>query len=163
MRIPLSCDPCRIRKYAPFFRLVNLIDPVSWARKQNKVHGANGQSRLKCNREKPCQNCITRNQREGCHFQGAASHSPPLLAATDAVCMRQRIDRLEALVKRLVADSSPQSSVSSPEIAADRGVGAGKTVMDGNQSVYVGDGDWRVVLEEVPIFFPSLGEDSLLC
>jgi hypothetical protein len=67
--------------------------------------------------------------------------------------MRQRIDRLEALVKRLVADSSPQSSLSSPEFAAGRGVGAGKTIMDGNQSVYVGDGDWRVVLEEVRISF----------
>jgi len=121
--------------------------------KKYKVHGANGPSRLKCNREKPCQNCVTRNQQGGCHFQGPASHGPPLPAANAACIMRQRIDRLEALVKRLVADSSSQSSVSSPEIAADRRVGAGKTVMDGNHSVYVGDGDWRVVLEEVIFLF----------
>ena len=88
--------------------------------------------------------------------------------------MQQRIDRLESLVKKLVAqgqetpplDDSPQPSgsvKSRDEAGLDNGFGstvgpndtlavpysAGTTVVDGHHSVYKAATDWSDVLHEV--------------
>ncbi|KAK9787419.1 hypothetical protein SCARD494_10544 [Seiridium cardinale] len=77
--------------------------------------------------------------------------------------MRQRIDRLEEMVKRLVTErgkiyssssnavctpgssepeTGPAASAAAPETHE---VGVGKTVMDGIHSVYLGGNDWDVI------------------
>ncbi|KAI1379214.1 hypothetical protein F4677DRAFT_410932 [Hypoxylon crocopeplum] len=137
-RIPLSCDPCRARK-------------------------------LKCNREKPCQNCTTRNEEAACEFRGPKNGSLPA-AHRDANGdgMRQRIEHLEDLVKKLITERqqvpspgvnvvhTPDSSKHKPEpapfvVAPDSRdmAGTGKTVMDGIHSVYLGGDDWYAVLQEI--------------
>ncbi|KAK6083227.1 fungal specific transcription factor domain-containing protein [Seiridium cupressi] len=134
-RIPLSCDPCRTRK-------------------------------LKCNREKPCQNCAARNEHENCMFHGPKNGpSPQAQGSTNGNAMRQRIDRLEEMVKKLVTErgkmySSSSDAVYTPESSEPETgpaasaaapetheVGVGKTVMDGIHSVYLGGNDWDVINE----------------
>lgn len=82
--------------------------------------------------------------------------------------MRQRIDHLEDLVKGLISEQQQTKTLEngavitpqSPEAdthtdqssTSDDGrdtAGAGKTVIDGNHSVYLGDNDWYTVLQEV--------------
>ncbi|KAJ9142435.1 hypothetical protein NKR23_g7269 [Pleurostoma richardsiae] len=129
-RIPLSCDPCRTRK-------------------------------LKCNREQPCQNCMTRGEQATCKFRGPKNGVTPItLADTNGDAMRQRIDHLEDLVKRLIAERreisspsehvvyTPESSNSKAELHqtvvesdAPDAAGAMETMMDGIHSVYLGGDD----------------------
>ncbi|KAK0641734.1 fungal-specific transcription factor domain-containing protein [Cercophora newfieldiana] len=116
--------------------------------------------KLKCNRERPCQNCVARHQEAGCIFQ-ATGHIAS--STKDDLSMRQRIDHLEALVKRLIADAeSPPSSVES-STTDDQSVG--NTVMDGARSIYIGaGGDWRGVLDEInalKLACPIVGAEEL--
>lgn len=86
--------------------------------------------------------------------------------------MRQRIDHLEDLVKGLISEQQQTKNLEngavitpqSPEAdthtdqssTSDDGrdtAGAGKTVIDGNHSVYLGDNDWYTVLQEVKASF----------
>ena len=86
--------------------------------------------------------------------------------------MQQRINRLEALVKRLVAplqdipnvdevvvenNFTPETSnVFSPpasDRSDERGLETPTTVIDGHRSVYKGRDDWFEVLEEVSQFY----------
>ncbi|KAH6693393.1 hypothetical protein BKA61DRAFT_279693 [Leptodontidium sp. MPI-SDFR-AT-0119] len=137
-RIPLSCDPCRTRK-------------------------------LKCNREKPCQNCTARDERSTCNYKGSKNGSTPSAHQEDhgVDLMQQRIDHLEGLVKKLIAqrpDSSPSSRVYTQDSpgsltgpvttassldASDVACSTGTTVIDGSQSVYKGADDWYDVLQEI--------------
>ncbi|PSR79898.1 hypothetical protein BD289DRAFT_374918 [Coniella lustricola] len=144
-RVPLSCDPCRSRK-------------------------------LKCNREWPCQNCTARDEQAACKFRGptvgrADRPSDGNTVATvpvsrvDAIMhhnnfLRQRIEHLEEVLRRLVAELTPQTSpkpdpvLAKPQVSDDTsGAGAagatGKTVMEGIHSVYVGGDDWSLVLQEI--------------
>ena len=82
--------------------------------------------------------------------------------------MRQRIDHLEGLVKKLIEERQPVSlpvinpvhpaelskpkaelSTSAVSSGAQNEAGTGKTVMDGVHSIYLGDDDWHAVLQEV--------------
>lgn len=127
--------------------------------------------RLKCNREAPCQNCTTRGEHAKCKFRGAGSGPVPTARGSSADAMRQRIDHLEDLVKRLAAERLPVSPPSSHHTVATRTAessdaetgltcapttpdsqdksGVGSTVMEGVHSVYLGGDDWHVVLQEV--------------
>lgn len=135
--------------------------------------------RLKCNRETPCQNCTARNEEAACKFRGPknGSTSVSLAPRHNGDAMRRRIENLEDLVKRLVAerqqvpslsgigvytpDESPKTdpgttgrTVSTDSQVSDTyyvGQGAGKTLVDGTHSVFTNTGgnDWHVVLQEV--------------
>ncbi|GAB1319362.1 Pyrrolocin cluster transcription factor fsdR [Madurella fahalii] len=100
--------------------------------------------KLKCNREKPCQNCTARNSQANCQFQGP-NHRPP--STTGDVLMRQRIDRLEGLVKQLAERQVRSSALASN--GTSREAGPGKTVMDGVHSVYLAGEDLDAVLDEI--------------
>ncbi|KAK9326963.1 hypothetical protein V1520DRAFT_91448 [Lipomyces starkeyi] len=133
-RVPLSCDPCRIRK-------------------------------LKCNREKPCQNCIARNEGTTCKYKGSDNGTAPIAHQDEhADLMQQRIDHLEGLVKKLIAqrqDILPNNVVGSQDSptgfvmaaaasdASDLACTSGTTVIDGVHSVYKGADDWHDVLQEI--------------
>ncbi|OJK01927.1 hypothetical protein ASPACDRAFT_1897078 [Aspergillus aculeatus ATCC 16872] len=125
-RIPLSCDPCRTRK-------------------------------LKCNREYPCQNCIARGEQSACHFKGAKIDSLANARRERQLDpLRQRIDQLENMVKRLIAHRTPESpkpgdlvASDTKDVAAKDVASAGKIVLDGAHSVYQGGDDWYDVLEEI--------------
>jgi len=71
-------------------------------------------SRLKCNRQQPCQNCTVRREPALCVFAGSENRPAPAPAATVEVTqvhvenMQQRIDRLENLVTSLVAQKNDE-------------------------------------------------------
>ena len=89
--------------------------------------------------------------------------------------MRQRIDQLEVLVKKLIAEGSqssspghnviltPESSTTNPEpppteassVPDESEVGTGRTVVDGIHSMYLTGDDWYTVLEEVSLPSPA--------
>jgi hypothetical protein len=77
-------------------------------------------ARLKCNRELPCQNCTARSEEASCKFRGAKNGAvTPLVPgrpSVDADATRQRIDHLEDLVKKLIAER--QGSGSSPDVSS---------------------------------------------
>ncbi|KAK0624577.1 hypothetical protein B0T17DRAFT_590466 [Bombardia bombarda] len=114
--------------------------------------------KLKCNREKPCQNCIARNDQEACRFQAshnvAASHHGRDMDANIGIATRHRISHLEDLVKSLIEERQKARKVgntSTPE-SLDVGqsvTGTGKTIMEGVHSVYLGGDDWNTVLQEI--------------
>jgi hypothetical protein len=93
--------------------------------------------------------------------------------------MKQRIDHLESLVKRLITQRReiPSNSVarsqdglesgtkflvtSVPSEASDVASSAGTTVIDGVHSVYKGADDWYDMLQEVShLFFFKLAKIS---
>ncbi|KAI7789041.1 hypothetical protein LA080_005145 [Diaporthe eres] len=132
-RIPLSCDPCRTRK-------------------------------LKCNREKPCQNCTARHEQASCKFRGSKHGAAPIASrGSNGDEMRQRIDHLEGLVKKLIAQrqntSSPRVNITEtteapkaeagPASDAQETAGASKMLVDGVRSMYLNADDWQVVLQEI--------------
>ena len=125
-------------------------------------------ARLKCNREKPCQNCTVRDQQIACNYRSSKNGTTPNAHADEhGDPMRQRIDHLESLVTRLIAQRQEVPSIdvdcsqSSPEPgtgpvmtpvasdASDEAYSAGTTVFDGVHSVYKGADDWYDVLQEV--------------
>lgn len=77
--------------------------------------------------------------------------------------MRQRIDHLEGLVKKLIAQrqhtSSPRGEIAEtiegpkteagPASDAQETAGASKMLIDGVRSMYLNGDDWQVVLQEV--------------
>jgi hypothetical protein len=141
--------------------------------------GANNRRRLKCNREQPCQNCTARSEEESCKFRGTSKTGAATSAGHGEAngggdATRKRIDHLEDLVKKLIAErqqpslpgpnSNSRGAVLTPESlgrdAANRPAhtptilepdvdGAGETVVDGTHSVYHGGDEWYTVLREV--------------
>ncbi|KAI9148201.1 Efflux pump mlcE [Paramyrothecium foliicola] len=149
VRVPLSCESCRARK-------------------------------LKCNREQPCQNCITRGQENDCNFSGvkAAPSSRRGTANVSAPAMRGRIDKLEQLVKKLIAERqneqnlvqtsvsyqvhTPDSTQPEAESQTDprNEANAGRVVIDGVHSVFSGGDDWYAVLQEIDELKESYSQDQ---
>ncbi|KAE8352768.1 hypothetical protein BDV28DRAFT_148725 [Aspergillus coremiiformis] len=132
-RVPLSCDPCRVRK-------------------------------LKCNREKPCQNCIARDEKIKCKYKGSSVRAQPISHHEEpGDSMQQRIDHLEGLVKRLIAQhqGTPLANASRSQDSSKSGLScvtadapdtsdmAGVTLIDDVHSVYKGTEDWFDVLQEI--------------
>lgn len=132
-------------------------------------------ARLKCNREKPCQNCSARNEQTNCEFRGPKNAVSAVHRGSHGDGMHQRIDHLEDMVKKLIADreqasqpsvssaSASESPVSGPASALavascgpENSTVCPKTMIDGAHSVYVGGQDWYSVLQEVPQEFPFL-------
>jgi hypothetical protein len=69
-------------------------------------------SRLKCNRQHPCDNCIKRSDVDSCTYAAPAAkkrNSVPSPAASGPDEMQNRIDRLENLVLSLMTNG-PQSA-----------------------------------------------------
>jgi hypothetical protein len=68
---------------------------------------ANAFHRLKCNREKPCQNCIVRGDAVAAACSYASAANPKISSSKGVkptpIDMRSRIDRLETLVRSLIS------------------------------------------------------------
>ncbi|KAJ0115490.1 hypothetical protein J7T55_012770 [Diaporthe amygdali] len=88
--------------------------------------------------------------------------------------MRQRLDHLEALVKRLISERQQASSLR--KNSADRTedfkaeaepsdahevAGDGKTVVDGIRSMYLSGDDWHIVLQEINELKRTWLDDSI--
>lgn len=135
--------------------------------------------RLKCNREQPCQNCITRDHQAGCFIRGV-ERAPTIGAERGGVRgtgagLQQRIDRLESLVTALMKDQEqvpalvhgieidghtpPQGSNPILSPINKQGVpldamppvqhGMGVLTMNDTSSVYRGTTHWHDLLKEL--------------
>lgn len=125
--------------------------------------------RLKCDREYPCQNCLVRKEPALCHFRG--QERKPLasgLRKPQADGMQERIDRLESMVTRLVAQTqegeakkfdsntdkqsvevlTSNSSRDQADKSEARERQPGLMMIEGNKSIYRGSTHWGDVLEE---------------
>ncbi|KAK9244248.1 hypothetical protein V1506DRAFT_541930 [Lipomyces tetrasporus] len=118
--------------------------------------------KLKCNREKPCQNCTVRNEPASCRYRGAKSPPPPVARDQQQQqqqhhhedSMQRRIDNLEDLVKRLIVQGQAglptnvaSQHLNAPDVASVADTGS--TVIDGVHSVYKAADDWHNVLQEI--------------
>jgi hypothetical protein len=141
--------------------------------------------RLKCNREQPCQNCAARAEQAFCKYKGSKNESgfitSPHHEHKHADAMQQRIDRLETLVKTLIAQCQQKSLLEdSPlpnngvqyrynprhETRFDVAAGmsdastmphnGGTTVVNEHHSVYKAANDWSDVIQEVRGCFSQL-------
>ncbi|KAK8115340.1 hypothetical protein PG999_007409 [Apiospora kogelbergensis] len=135
--------------------------------------------KLKCNREKPCQNCSARNEQTNCEFRGPKNAVSAVHRGSHGDGMHQRIDHLEDMVKKLIADreqasqpsvssaSASESPVSGPASALvvascgpENSTVCPKTMIDGAHSVYVGGQDWYSVLQEINELKKTWGQEQ---
>jgi hypothetical protein len=76
---------------------------------------ANAFHRLKCNREKPCQNCIVRGDAVAAACSYASAANPKISSSKGVkptpIDMRSRIDRLETLVRSLISQEGKSNAV----------------------------------------------------
>ncbi|KAH8699250.1 hypothetical protein BGW36DRAFT_377578 [Talaromyces proteolyticus] len=123
--------------------------------------------KLKCNRERPCQNCTVRQEQSDCKYENS-KNAYPLTDRRDEHKdkMQQRIDHLEDLVKKFITKNErvPPSSSNTvysfenskkgtkyaiPAVESDVSYSTDTTVIDEAHSVYGGANDWYDVLQEI--------------
>ncbi|KAL2814133.1 hypothetical protein BJX63DRAFT_420924 [Aspergillus granulosus] len=113
--------------------------------------------KLKCNREKPCQNCTVRGEQATCTFKGAKNGALISYSKRDADPMRQRIEHLEKIVKGLIAqresplEAAPNQESSEPRFESVGRLNSGRAglkVSDGAQSVNELKRFWNEAQEE---------------
>ncbi|KAI9739818.1 MAG: hypothetical protein M1834_006539 [Cirrosporium novae-zelandiae] len=121
--------------------------------------------KLKCNREQPCQNCITRNESSSCSFaKSEASTSrgngSSLQQRQKFISMQQQIDQLENVVANLMSGNKSDARLlgknhntmveadyekNIPETERQLGV----MKIDENHSSYTGSTHWADVMQEL--------------
>jgi hypothetical protein len=145
--------------------------------KRNRIQLSCSQCRhakLKCDREKPCSQCIKKGRASLCTFP------PPATRKRPAASMQNRLKHLENLVKGVMTgqvpsgstDSSSNSQISnSPAVAPqyqtltevgglddafapiykndDLSNSSGQVVLGPNESTYVGATHWAAILDDV--------------
>ena len=144
-RIPLSCESCRLRKYARTYL---------GEQKLTKF-------RLKCDRQKPCQNCKARDMQSSCAYAAddKAGKGAPL--ASSSGDMSERIQKLEALVNSLAraptgSNGDPQGGLGddangypSLESALQPSAPYGAMVPTTEGHHFIGETHWEAVLRDV--------------
>ncbi|KAL3423279.1 fungal specific transcription factor domain-containing protein [Phlyctema vagabunda] len=124
--------------------------------------------KLKCDREKPCQNCLIRKEPAKCHFKNSNGGSATSNRPVNRDAMQERLNRLENLVTDLVSHTSgsdtqevnpagPPYDDTAPELGADErlllGVhnGIGQMSVGTKQTFYRGTSHWGDVLQEASL------------
>lgn len=107
---------------------------------------------------------MARDEQASCKFRGSKQVAlPSAHRGNNGDEMRKRIDHLEGLVKKLIAQREntlpPRNNTSdttgNPEAKAEpasdaqEAAGTGKTLIDGVRSMYLNGDDWQAVLQEV--------------
>jgi hypothetical protein len=110
--------------------------------------------RLKCNREKPCQNCVVRGETDATSCTYAEKiqkkNAGPLNHRSDAETMRKRINRLESSILSMIDPKtsasenslSPASNVTSS--TASQSQAGGQKISRDTRSTH-----WDTILNEV--------------
>ena len=141
-------------------------------------------AKLKCDREKPCSQCVKRGRASICSFPAPNPRKRP------AVSMQNRLKHLESLVKGVMTNQSPDDRSKTPsnsrttaslstdtqsqlpptaygavnEHAApiqtndDQSSSYGQVVLGANETTYVGATHWAAILDNVssPGFLPLI-------
>ncbi|KAH6610886.1 n-terminal binuclear zn cluster-containing [Trichoderma cornu-damae] len=142
-RVPLSCYPCRTRKYVFISGLSR--DESPWLQR------ANNERHLfsKCDRNHPCSNCTKRegNDTTSCSYAAPATRKKSQnLVDASPDDMQNRIDRLEGLVLSLMhggANIDPASAA-----AAGRAASTSQSLTDSGCSAKVGRDEGVTMAED---------------
>ena len=122
-------------------------------------------NRLRCNRQRPCQNCEVRGEVNACTYAKRVTGHGNISANSRRSELQDRIDRLEKLVRSAIGDKSGSSSPprSSPDISASPEKSQAETrkpdsslpaigvleIKDDQRSLYSGSTAWNPILHEV--------------
>ena len=132
-------------------------------------------AKLKCDREKPCSQCVKKGRASICTF------TAPITRKRPAVSMQNRLKHLESLVKGVMTsrpsngpnDSASNSHTSSPDFVSQlqnlteiRGTfveapiytkdgvsnSSGQVVLGPNETTYIGATHWAAMLDDVRFY-----------
>ena len=111
-------------------------------------------AKLKCDREKPCSQCVKKGRASICTFTAPATRKRP------AVSLQNRLKHLESLVKGAMT-GQPSDGLQNPTdlrksfveapIYTKDGVSnpSGQVVLGPNETAYVGATHWAAMLDDV--------------
>lgn len=98
--------------------VLTMNPPTIFSTYRPRSSHADFMNRLKCNREKPCQNCVVRGDAvaAACSYASAANPKSSGLknVKSSPVDMRSRIDRLETLVRSLISQEDSSKGLGDP-------------------------------------------------
>jgi len=117
-------------------------------------------AKLKCDREKPCSQCVKKGRASMCTFMAPVTRKRPV------VSMQNRLKHLESLVKGVMTsrpsdgpnDSASNSHTSLPSFVSPiynkDGVSnsSGQVVLGPNETTYVGATHWAAILDDVRFY-----------
>ncbi|KAE9376137.1 hypothetical protein N431DRAFT_464187 [Stipitochalara longipes BDJ] len=111
-------------------------------------------AKLKCDREKPCSQCVKKGRASACTFVSPVTRKRP------AISMQNRLKHLESLVKGVMTSRPPNGPQNPTEIHrtffetpiyAKDGVSksSGQVVLGANETTYVGATHWAAMLDDI--------------
>lgn len=116
-------------------------------------------AKLKCDRERPCAQCIKRGRSSLCAFL------PPVARKKPAISMQNRLKHLESLVKGAMASQpsdepidpggKSHSPLSGPalqlhkRVEMDTSDASGRVILGPNEATYIGATHWAAMLDDV--------------
>ena len=124
-------------------------------------------AKLKCDRERPCSQCVKRGRSSLCAFL------PPVARKRPAVSMQNRLKHLESLVKGAMANRPSDEPIDQggeshntpllPDLAPnmqshaemDASDNPGRVVLGPNDTTYVGATHWAAMLDDVWLYMFS--------
>lgn len=119
-------------------------------------------AKLKCDRERPCSQCVKRGRSSLCTFL------PPTARKRPVVSLQNRLKHLESLVKGAMASQPPDEPIDPgskfpsplPDQAQqlqNQGVSntSGRVVLGLNNATYVGATHWAAMLDDVGLYMLS--------
>jgi hypothetical protein len=134
-RIPLSCVSCRTRK------CVVLSHNFSYELTS---------SRLKCNREKPCQNCVVRGETDtsSCTYaEKVPKKNVSTTRRSETETMRKRINRLENSILSMIEPREESEGSPGGEVCGIARQAGGQKISVDTRSTH-----WDAILNEVCVF-----------
>jgi hypothetical protein len=114
-------------------------------------------SKLKCDRQKPCEACVRRGYRDQCFYETAKVVPRKKRRTVGSHNAQERLKNLEALVLQLAQPpaqtaATPTSSMGSagqPGLRESHTPSDGHITVQGNASTYVGPTHWSAILENI--------------
>lgn len=127
-------------------------------------------AKLKCDRKKPCSQCVKKGRASTCSFPASVTHKRPV------VTIQNRLKHLESLVKVVMTSrpsNTPNDSTLSPDFVPqlqnrteDRGTyveapiytydivsnSSGQVVLGQNETTYIGATHWAAMLDDVRFY-----------
>lgn len=132
--------------------------PKSTRNRQPVSCAACRRSKLKCDRQKPCEACVRRGYRDQCFYEAAKvvpRNKRRTAASHDA---QERLKNLEALVRQMAQPKESAKAISVSNMASGQpGLhdqeshtsNESHTVVQGNASTYMGSTHWSAILDNI--------------
>ncbi|KAL3705533.1 hypothetical protein TMatcc_009205 [Talaromyces marneffei ATCC 18224] len=118
-------------------------------------------AKLKCDREKPCSQCVKRGRSSQCTFPSLVARKRPVAS------MQNRLKHLESLVKGAMASQPPDEhqpihagATSHPPLPDNyAGMDISGRLVGLNDTTYIGGSHWAAILEDIEEMKGYFSED----